>query len=72
MSASIRVFLLFAPFVEAQFYVHRAVALTGQPNYRIAGVPVFSTLNIAMWRVIRIKFANFLNLVGLMLTCLIL
>ena len=56
MSASIRVFLPFAPFVRhsstfSSFLdTHRAVALTGQPNYRIARMPVFSTLNIAMWR----------------------
>jgi len=28
---------------------HCAMALTGQPNYQIAQVPVFFTLNIAMW-----------------------
>ena len=56
MSASIRVFLPFAPFVRhsstfSSFLdIHRAVALTGQPNYRIARMPVFCTLNIAMWR----------------------
>ena len=47
-------FLLFASFVETQFStfldIHRAVALTDQPNYQTARVPVFSTLNIAMWR----------------------
>ena len=56
MSASIRVFLPFAPFVRhsstfSSFLdIHRAVALTGQPKYRIARMPVFSTLNIAIWR----------------------
>ena len=30
--------------------LHRAVAFSGQPNYQIVQVPVFSTLNIAMWR----------------------
>ena len=30
--------------------LHRAVVLTGQPNYQTARIPVFSTLNIAMWR----------------------
>ena len=50
VSASIRVFLPFAPFVRhsstfSSFLdTHRAVALTGQR------MPVFSTLNIAMWR----------------------
>ena len=56
MSASIRVFLPFAPFVRHSstfpsfLDIHRAVALTGQPNYRIVRMPVFCTLNIAMWR----------------------
>ena len=30
--------------------IHRSVALIGQPNYQTARVPVFTTLNIAMWR----------------------
>ena len=30
--------------------IHRVVAFTGQPNYRIARVPIFFTFNIAMWR----------------------
>ena len=30
--------------------IHRTAALTGQPNYQTAQVPVFTTLNIAMWR----------------------
>ena len=43
---SLRLSSTFSSFLD----VHRAVALTGQPNYRIARLPVFSTLNIAMWR----------------------
>ena len=30
--------------------MHRSVALTGEPNYRVARIPVFSALNIAKWR----------------------
>ena len=30
--------------------IHHTVALTGQPNYQTARVPVFTTLNIAVWR----------------------
>ena len=30
--------------------IHRDVALPGLPSYQTARVPVFSTLNIAMWR----------------------
>lgn len=30
--------------------MYRSVALTGEPNYRVARIPVFSALNIAKWR----------------------
>ena len=30
--------------------VHRSVALTGEPNYHVAQIPVFFALNIAKWR----------------------
>ena len=84
MSASIRVFLFSAPFVKAQFYVYKFSRYTSRRGFyrsaqlsNCAGSDLLYIQHchcgVNSFRVIRIKlFANFLNLVGLLVTCLIL
>ena len=44
-SSSLRLSSSFPNFLD----VHRSVALTGEQNYRVAWIPVFSAFNIAKW-----------------------
>ena len=73
VSASIRVFLLFAPFVEAQYYVFKfSRYISRRGSYRLAQLSNCAGSSLLYIKCCHVAgYPDHLNLVGLLVTCLI-